>query len=170
MISSALARPDAGSCSVRVAEARMSGGAVTRRFQIDGIRLQLKLGRRPQGARLISRRPEQLRARHGVPLDCAAAVRHVVAGRRRGADRMKADTPIAGEGSNPRRPRPATALPVHLERGNVCRRPAPTVSAMSCRLSDVRSGASAFTLCRQYRCWSSNRRRMRSAAGSGGLF
>jgi hypothetical protein len=36
------------------ADVRISGSAVTRRFQIDAIRLQLKLGRRPQSARLIS--------------------------------------------------------------------------------------------------------------------
>jgi hypothetical protein len=41
-------------CPVRLADVRISGSAVTRRFQIDGIRLQLKLGRRPQGGRLIS--------------------------------------------------------------------------------------------------------------------
>jgi hypothetical protein len=60
-----------GCCQIRLANVPISGSAVTRRFQIEGIRLQLKLGRRPQGARLISRQPEQLRARHRVPLDDA---------------------------------------------------------------------------------------------------
>jgi hypothetical protein len=44
-----LARPH-GLCAVRLANVRISASAVTRRFQIDGIRLQLKPGRWPQGA------------------------------------------------------------------------------------------------------------------------
>ena len=105
-----MASARAWSCSAAHARARsdlqtfeISASAVTRRFQIGGIRLQLKLGRRPQGARLISRPPEHLRARHRMHLDDAddraAAVRHALAGRRRGADRMEADAPNVGEGS-----------------------------------------------------------------------